>query len=1037
MLSLGNKTVIPIYVGMTNFVKILLSILKHQIPESMKKTLTLLAMLVMSMVTFAQEKPYFQQEVAYKMAVTLNDQTHEVYGDIEINYKNNSPDALDIIYMHLWPNAYQAGSALAKQFIRNKETDMYYAEADKLGGINNIDFKINGSKVTWTYDPNHKDIAILQLVKPLQSGESLTISTPFVVDIPASFSRLGHVGESYQMTQWYPKPAVYDRFGWHPMPYLNMGEFFSEFGSFDVKITLPKNYVVGATGVLQNKEEVDFLMEKVEMTNDVIENDEFRKSTKNDSFPPSSLELKTIQYKAEKVHDFAWFADKRFYVQKSEVTLASGTKVDTWAMFTDYEADIWMKGVEYVNRSVLYYSERVGEYPYPHATAVQSALSAGGGMEYPMITVIGPSGDGKSLDNVITHEVGHNWFYGILGSNERDFPWMDEGMNSYYESDYMRRYYGAGGWDIGIPPIALKLLDAEDLDLEKVAYLFQARQMNNQPMNTTSNELTMINYQMSAYSIPSMMFKYLESYLGTAEYDRVAQLYYNNWKFRHPYPSDVKAHFEKETGKDLSWFFDEFFNTRKSIDYALDAVKVEGNTANITIKNKGEINAPFVISVTKDSVVTNHWFDGFGGTESFDVPALEGATYSIDAEGNMLEINRGNNFEKTPAKFKFLAGLENPKKKTLYFTPTLGYNAYDGFMLGLGFYNRVFPAKDFEFAFTPMYGFNSKTVVGLGEFKYHLYSENGIFRETTLGINIRSFDQFENTEDDYFLRYTTIMPSIKFELRRQDISPTRQFITLKYRNIQSEYAIYNGTNGQFENKEMNARDVLEANYELKRNTAFNKTNVKFSILGESYGINAASYIRATLDANYSIKYRKNKKKSLDVRLFAGKFLSHSNTDFGTYPLALTSNGFSDNYFDNFYFGRREQTGLLSRQISLDQGGFRTALPNSSSFGKTNDLMVTMNIKADLPIKLPLNLPIKPYIDLGYYTATAPSAANSSEFFYNAGVALDFFDGTLGIYLPLVGSKDLMNQQPNFGSRISFNLDLNKLNGLEALRNISL
>lgn len=1006
----------------------------------MKKRLTLLAFLILSLTAFAQEKPYFQQDVAYKIDVTLNDSKHEVYGDIDITYKNNSPDALTEIYMHLWPNAYQPGSALANQFVRNKETDMYYAEEEELGKITNLDFKVDGTTVTWSYDAKHRDIAILKLAKPLQSGESLVISTPFLVDIPASFSRLGHVGDSYQMTQWYPKPAVYDRFGWHPMPYLNMGEFFSEYGSFDVKITLPSNYVVGATGVLQNKEELAFLMEKVKMTNEVIENEEFGENEKDGVSPASTDELKTVQYKAEKVHDFAWFADKRFYVQKSEVTLASGAKVDTWAMFTDYQADMWTKAVDYLDRSVLYYSERVGEYPYPHATAVQSALSAGGGMEYPMITVIGPSGDDKSLDNVITHEVGHNWFYGILGSNERDYPWMDEGMNSYYESDYMAKYYGKGGFDIGIPDVALKLLDAEDFKAEKMAYLWQARQLNNQPMNTTSDELTMINYQMSAYSIPSMMFKYLEMYLGTAEFDRVGHLYYDNWKFKHPYPADVKAHFEKETGKDLSWFFDEFFNTRKSIDYALGTVQINGNTANVTVKNRGEINAPVVISVVKDSTVTNHWFDGFGGTKSFDIPAIDGATYAIDADGDMLEINRNNNFQKTPTKFKFLAGLENPKKKTLYFTPTLGYNAYDGFMLGLGFYNRVFPAKDFEYAFTPMYGFNSKTVVGLGEFKYHFYSENGIFRETTIGVNVRSFDRFENTTDDYTLRYTTIKPSVKVELRRQDISPTRQFITLNYRNISQEYALFNGINGDFGSKETRSRNVYEANYELKRNTAFNKANIKFSILGEGYeklnGV-AVSYVRAALDASYSIKYRKNKKKSFDVRLFAGKFLSHSDKDFGYYPFALSSNGFTDNYYDNFYFGRSEQIGFLSNQINLDNGGFRFPIPNSNAFGRSNDLMVTMNIKADLPMKLPLNLPIKPYIDLGYYNPTAPSASSTTKFFYNAGVALEFFDGILGVYLPLAGTEDLMNQQPDFGSRISFNLDLHKLNGLEALRNISL
>lgn len=1009
----------------------------------MKRQLTLLFLLGICVCAFAQEKAYFQQDVAYKIDVTLNDSKHEVYGDIEITYKNNSPDALDKIYMHLWPNAYQNGTALANQFLRTKETKMYYAEEEKLGKITNLDFKVDGAKVTWAYDEKHKDIALLTLAKPLQPGGTITISTPFLVDIPASFSRLGHVGESYQMTQWYPKPAVYDRFGWHPMPYLNMGEFFSEFGSFDVKITLPSNYVVGATGVLQNKEEMKFLEEKVKQTNEIIENEEFNESTKNDEFPASTDKLKTIQYKAENVHDFAWFADKRFYVQKSQVTLKSGAKVDTWTMFTDYEADIWTEAIDYVDRSVLYYSERVGEYPYPHATAVQSALSAGGGMEYPMITVIGPSGTGKSLDNVITHEVGHNWFYGILGSNERDYPWMDEGMNSYYESDYMEKYYGKGGIDIGIPDKAMALLDAKDLDLEQTAYVWQARQMNNQPMNTTSDELTMINYQLSAYSIPSMMFKYLEMYLGTEEFDKIAQKYYDDWKFKHPYPADVEAHFEKESGKDLSWFFDDFFNTRKSIDYALGSVNVDGNTAKMTVSNRGDIASPVAISVVvNDSTVSTHWFDGFEGKTTLEVPAVEGATYSIDNDGNMLEINRRNNFQKTSPKVKFLAGLENPKKKTLYFTPTLGFNAYDGFMLGLGFYNRVFPPRDFEFAFTPMYGFNSGTITGIGSFKYHINSENGIFRTTTLGVNARSFNKQENIQDNYFERYITIRPHVKFELKRQDISQTRQFITLQYNHIQDEFDLRNDI-GSFEGKDTLFRNIYEARYELKRNTAFNKSNIKFSILGENYTKNEGTtaetpvtYIRTTIEATHSIKYKKNERKSFDIRLFAGGFLAHDDTDAGEYPLTLTSQGANDWYYDDFYFGRKRVTGPLARQVNLGNGGFKVPLVQES-FGTSNNFMLAMNFKADLPMKIPLNLPIKPYLDIAVVDLTEPSSSNQVEFYYNAGVALDFLDGMLGIYFPLVGTELLMNQQPNFGSRISFNLDLNRLNGFEALRNISM
>ena len=215
------------------------------------------------------------------------------------------------------------------------------------------------------------------------------------------------------------KTCSYDLGGWHQMPYLDQGEFYSEFGDFDVKITLPENYIVGASGNLVTKSEIKFIDSLAEngKENPVLWN--FK------GYPESSRKLKTIEYELKNAHDFAWFADKRFKVQKGSITLPhSFKKVTTWIMYTPEEADLWKGAVTYVNDAVKYYSLWNGDYPYDNCTAVQSALSAGGGMEYPTITVIGSSQNNLILEQVIMHEVGHNWFYGILGSNERRFPWM-------------------------------------------------------------------------------------------------------------------------------------------------------------------------------------------------------------------------------------------------------------------------------------------------------------------------------------------------------------------------------------------------------------------------------------------------------------------------------------------------------------------------------------------------------------------------------------------------------------------------------------
>ena len=181
----------------------------------------------------------WQQQVDSDIRVTLDDQAHRLHGDIQITYHNNSPETLDFVWMHLWPNAYRNGkTAMAKQHYRDGDMFMFYAMSRDLGGIDSLAFTSAGQTLVWEPHPEHIDIAKVTLPAPLAPGDSVEIATPFRVDLPSgSISRLGHVGESYQITQWYPKLAVYDEDGWHPMPYLSQGEFFSEYGTFDVRIT--------------------------------------------------------------------------------------------------------------------------------------------------------------------------------------------------------------------------------------------------------------------------------------------------------------------------------------------------------------------------------------------------------------------------------------------------------------------------------------------------------------------------------------------------------------------------------------------------------------------------------------------------------------------------------------------------------------------------------------------------------------------------------------------------------------------------------
>ena len=194
--------------------------------------------------SFCQD--YWQQEVNYTINVELDDQSHELLGDISFEYINHSPDTLKELYIHLWPNAYSNGkTALAGQLSDDWRNKLNNESSRDRGYIDSLSFHFDGQAISHTFYNGHIDIALIKLLNPLLPETSIIVSTPFRVQIPSGLiSRLGHIGQSYQITQWYPKPAVYDKNGWNPIPYLNQGEFYSEFGSFDVSITLPDNYVV-------------------------------------------------------------------------------------------------------------------------------------------------------------------------------------------------------------------------------------------------------------------------------------------------------------------------------------------------------------------------------------------------------------------------------------------------------------------------------------------------------------------------------------------------------------------------------------------------------------------------------------------------------------------------------------------------------------------------------------------------------------------------------------------------------------------------
>jgi hypothetical protein len=955
---------------------------------------------------FPQE--YFQQEVNYVIHVTLNDKCHELSSFESVEYINNSDDTLSFIFFHLWPNAYSSNNTeLAYQLSVSRGKERLFGDPELKGYIDSLDFKIAGRKVSWQLLPGQPDICRVSLNELLPPGDTIVITTPFHVKVPKGVtSRLGHIGESYQISQWYPKPAVYDKSGWHQMPYLDQGEFYSEFGSFDVSITLPENYTVGATGELQNDTEMKRL--------DGLASDTSWISTAGmvrDDFPASSYQVKTLRYTGTGIHDFAWFADKRFHVLKGSVNLPeSGRKVTTLIMFTNRQANLWKYAIKYVNSSISYFSEMIGDYPYSSFTAVQSALNAGAGMEYPGLTVIGLENDAYSLNEVIAHEICHNWFYSAIGSDERRYPFMDEGITSAYEKLYMNENYpGKKMWELLFNREKLaKFLHIEKMPvnrLTEIEWLVPARQNLEQPLNLAAPDYSVSNYGSLIYSKASLGFIFLRSYLGDSIFDSAMHDYYLTWKSKHPGPDDLRKIFESHSGKDLSWFFTDFLGTTKRIDYK--ALRIDNGK--ILVKNVGELDFPLEIAgITGDSVFFRKWSDGFFGRRWIEIPGGSYSEVMIDPTHLMPELFRVNNnihekglFRKVdPIRPQLMIAIEDPGKRSLIYMPAVNWTRENGFMIGVALNNGQLLPKQVEYFAMPFYSFKDPGIVGFGRIAFNMTPYNNYIRMATL-----SFEgaQFGAPGDQ---NYHKAKAGIDISFR------TRQMVDPVYQKVSASYIAASDLLQIDLEEKAGMRSYVRLGYTVEKTGLVNP----FS-LSATYEL-SRSYQKASAEFSYRYSYN-GKNSGLDMRLFAGTMVRNASSA-PFYALAPSGRSGREQYlYQGTYpdrFGVFPAT-LGSRQMTLSEGGLVT--PVNDSLGYSNWL-ISLSLTSNLPGRAS-RVPVKPFVNL-LFNDHGSGAGHNSPFFLEAGMKAGFWN-FFEIYVPLVVSGNLESFTSSFKNRIRIVLNL--------------
>jgi len=702
---------------------------------------------------------YFQQHVHYTLNATLLDdpESPHLAGTGSLDYTNNSPDTLHEVYFHLYWNLFKSGSYGESAPNRDHSTDDNYgsegvtvtAFAQQVNGV--IRDEIGHVEIDNT-------ILRLKLSHPILPNETRTFTFSWRGELPnfgirSTWGYHGAKARNFATAQWYPQICTYDQHGWHPDQYVGMGEFYTDYGSYDVSLTLSNTFsTVVSTGVQTNPEilpqdirtQIEYAQTHPDTVVTVISASASRPTIKDSNI--------TWKFHADSVRDFAWCADEA-YIWK--VINADGIMhhVLYWSVGSDY----WSKEApKLAVHSERFFSNLAGKYPYKNLFVCETYE---GGMEYPGLVFIGPYYSGNEShypQNTIIHEIGHQWYPMMMGTNETDYGYLDEGMTTFISTLAQEAYYGRWGNAYG-PQVPYS-------DDERTAnYRYAIKNYLSgyaEPAETKADMfLSYDSYADPTYYTTSSIFFMLRYAMGEAAFNLFLQEYYGTWKFKHPYPGDlllIAEDAEKQLGDtarirskgDLRWFFDEWFKKDWKLDYALKDFEANRNTATVTlIRNERAVMPVDIVFTFEDGTTEQRW----SPVDDWLRTAAKERTYTytfskhpIKAEINpsleLLDINRLNNVStffpliSASPLFSLNSAITPLDAYAIHLAPFGAYSRDDGGVFGATVTGHYLDRDD-RLALGIRYGTKYSSPIPLGVlFQYHTVLDN-FSPFTDIGVN--------------------------------------------------------------------------------------------------------------------------------------------------------------------------------------------------------------------------------------------------------------------------------------------------------------
>lgn len=576
---------------------------------------------------------YWQQRADYRISATLDSARNELRGRETIHYVNHSPDALPYLWVYLEQNICAPNSitnTLNQPPLAFADVSFDFSCGGFRGGLTLDSATVNGAEARRSI---YGTTMRIDLPAPLAPGASVDLRFAWRFNVPEmGAGRMGHDGPLYEFGQWYPRMAVYDDVrGWNHEPYIGAGEFYLEYGSFDVELTVPPSYIVAATGELRNPEQVLTSAQRARLAAARRSDTAVAVITAAEAGNPRATRPGggpfTWHFAADSVRDFAWAAAPSWRWEASSV---DGILVETLYRAS---ADRWVEAHRMARATIEHFSRQWYRYPYPHATTVEGPV---GGMEYPMLTFV-PNGSTREAQQwVLAHEFGHEWFPMVVGSNERLYPWMDEGFNTFIDLRNAALYFAGTPYGDTIESNPLHLASIHALPGQE------------QPLISNPTEVRDLLW--TGYQKPALMLHTLRNeVMGPERFDAAFRDYIRTWAFKHPTPADFFRLMRDAGGMELDWFWRGWVMTTARLDQAVDSVTTTEGQTTVVLANRGSMVMPAELRLTYEDgsmetvrLPVEMW--NLGSRFAYRVPSQKRVRRAeVDPRQVLPDLDRSNN----------------------------------------------------------------------------------------------------------------------------------------------------------------------------------------------------------------------------------------------------------------------------------------------------------------------------------------------------------------------------------------------------------